>query len=214
MKETADPDEEPARQDKRDFLFRFVPQAIRHSIRVDDEAMYSTTDQVTSRKICDEISRITGSNKTVVDATACIGGLTYSMACVFDKVIAIELDELRFTYLQDNMKLLQVSDKVVCLHGDALRLCDQIDASVVMLDPPWGGPEYKNTPSVNLTLGGLTISEVCILMFKQNPKVHVVALKVPLNFDEATFKTCIEIQGHTLAQRAKLRKMYLFVIKR
>ena len=201
-------------QDKRDFLFRFVPQTLRYSILIDEEAMYSTTDQVTSRKICDEIVKFAGCNATVVDATSCIGGLTYALACVFNKVIAIEMDDLRFKFLQENMRLLQVSDKVTCYKGDALHICDKLEASVIVVDPPWGGPEYKLTPSVQLTLGGRDISDVCIILLKNNPSVHAVALKVPINFDEVSFKTCVESVGHTIAQKAKLRKMYLFIITR
>jgi hypothetical protein len=203
-----------AQQDKRDFLFRFVPQAVRYGILVDEEAMYSTTDQVTSRKICDEIVKLTGHNTTVVDATSCVGGLTYTLACVFDKIIAIELDATRFRYLEENMRLLQVAHKVTCLQGDALSVCDKLNAGIIVLDPPWGGPEYKLTPSVHLTLGGLDIGDVCILLFKNNPATGVIALKVPMNFDEAAFRTCVETAGHTIAQKAKLRKMYLFLIRR
>jgi tRNA G37 N-methylase Trm5 len=200
--------------DKRDFLFRFVSPAIRYNILVDEEAMYSTTDQVTSRKICDEISRFTGNQATIVDATACVGGLTYTMAGIFHKVIAIELDPTRFEYLQENMKLLQVSDKVECLHGDALELCKQLEAAVIVLDPPWGGPEYKNSPLVNLTLNDINISDVCIHMFKNNKAISFVAIKVPTNFDDVTFKNCIEREGYALVQKAKLRKMYLLIVKR
>jgi predicted RNA methylase len=200
--------------DKRDFLFRFVNPSLRYEIQVDDEAIYSTTDQMTARKICDMIVHYVGKHVTVVDATACIGGLTYSLAMIFNKVIAIEIDPQRYSYLCNNMKLLQVSDRVQCVEGDALKVCNNLEATVIVLDPPWGGPEYKNNALVHLTMNDMNISEVCMFLFKNNPLVTMIALKVPLNFDDETFKKCIEIEGYAVMQKAKLRKMYLVIITR
>lgn len=200
--------------DKRDFLFRFVPQAVRTNLQLDEEALYSTTDQVTGRKICDELSKYVNSNATIVDGTACIGGLTYTLTNAFRRVIAIELDARRFGYLRNNMELLNVASAVCCIQGDVLSVAKNVDASAIILDPPWGGPEYKNLDSVRLQLGNQDISHACAILLENNPRVNIIAIKVPINFDETYFKDIIEQKGHTIVHKARLRKMALIVVSR
>jgi predicted RNA methylase len=194
--------------DKRDFLFRFVPQHIRQRLQIDDEALYSTTDQITSRRICDEIRKFVPVDACVVDTTACIGGLTYALTSVFKQVIAIEINDVRYQYLQQNMQLLNISDKVVCLHGDAIDICVSMDAQVIVIDPPWGGPDYKKESQLRLRLSGVDIGEVCTMMFSRNPLVQYIAVKAPININDDTFVM------HKVVQKAKLRKMILIILER
>ena len=196
--------------DKRDFLFRFIPQTVRKNLLLDDEAVYSTTDQVTARRMCDELVKFIPPHNTVVDATACVGGLTYTLTSVFRKVIAIEIDAIKYQYLKSNMDLLCVSDSVECVHGDALDVCKGLDVAAIIIDPPWGGPQYKKEQSIRLRLGNKDIAEVCLQFFNENPQVTIIGLKVPTNFDEGAFKE--EILPHKVIHKAHLRKMHVIII--
>lgn len=196
--------------DKRDFLFRFVPQTIRRQVLMDEEAMYSTTDQVTARKLCDEISKFVPQTSTVVDATACIGGLTYSLTHVFRRVVAIEIDYTRYEYLNRNMELLGVKSIVNCVYGDAMQVCIGLDAAAIILDPPWGGPEYKNIPNLSLKLGHFDLVDACTLLFENNPVVNIIAIKVPTNFDDTSL-TC---SMFSIVRKSRLRKMDIIIVQR
>lgn len=198
--------------DKRDFLFRFVPQATRRQLLMDEEAMYSTTDQVTARKLCDELSKLVPQTATVIDATACVGGLTYSLTNVFRHVIAVEIDDLRYNYLKFNMELLGVGAAVQCVHGDAINVCVGLNASAIIIDPPWGGPEYKNIPNISLKLGDIALADVCMILFRNNPLVQVVAIKVPTNFDDASL--ICKKETYTIINKARLRKMSIIIVQR
>ena len=92
--------------EKINFLFKLVPDEIRAKLLLDKEALYSTTDQVTADKITRDILRYVPRKSTITDATACIGGSTYSFIQHFSNVIAIEYDKQRFEYLQYNMSIL------------------------------------------------------------------------------------------------------------
>ena len=92
--------------EKTNFLFRFVPTDIRKQLKLDDEALFSTTDQVTADKITKDILRYVARTATITDATACIGGSAFSFAQNFSNIIAIEYDKTRFEYLQFNMSIL------------------------------------------------------------------------------------------------------------
>lgn len=92
--------------EKKDFLFRFVNPDIRKKIKLDEEALYSTTDQVTADKITRDILNYIPQSSTITDATACIGGSAYSFAQQFSNVIAIENNKERFELLKHNMNIL------------------------------------------------------------------------------------------------------------
>lgn len=204
---------------KKDFLFRYVQPDIRNQLKLDEEAMYSTTDQVTADKITKDILQFISRKSLITDATACIGGSTYSFSQNFSNVIAIEYDKTRFEYLQYNMSILpfnlndrkQVFNNIVeCRNGDAIVECTKQFQDAIFIDPPWGGPEYKTLPRVQLYLSNLPLSEVC-------KKIHMytnyIILKVPVNFDEEEFiKNTTKIM-ELVYKNSQLRKMHLLIFK-
>jgi 16S rRNA G966 N2-methylase RsmD len=196
--------------DKRDFLFRFVPHVQRTHLRFDDEALYSTTDQLTADKITKELLKHVPSTATVMDATACIGGSAYSMARQYAKVIAVEIDAKRFQHLQYNMCILG-KQNVQCIHGDAMQVCQTTTQDLIFLDPPWGGPDYKNTDKLTLALCNKPLHEVAweLISF-----ATFLAIKVPTNFDLASFTK----ETHTFMELrscvTNLRKMHLLIFQR
>jgi 16S rRNA G966 N2-methylase RsmD len=200
--------------EKKDFLFRFVPPNLRHDIKLDHEALYSTTDQVTADKITRELLKYVPRNSTVTDATACIGGSTYSLAQSYSNVIAIENDDQRYNFLKHNIKILKESNSniqyIECIKGDAVIECTKQFQDAIFIDPPWGGPEYKILPSVQLYLSGLPLSEVCK---KLSRYTNFIVLKVPINFDEKTFLLETDTFLELKHKNSQLRKMQLLIFE-
>ena len=193
-------------QDKRDFLFRFVPPDVRQKLLFDDESLYSTTDQLTAEKVAKDIARSTSCDMVITDATACVGGSAYAFSRIFKKVNAVELDAQRFEYLVKNMNALGA--KVECVQGDMLDVCKEINQDIIFLDPPWGGPDYKNEKSVSLMLSDLPLSEVCRrLQFC----AKYFAMKVPVNFDEEVFLQDTKTFLTLVHRNTQLRKMNLLI---
>jgi 16S rRNA G966 N2-methylase RsmD len=195
--------------EKRDFLFRFVDATKRACIQLDEEALYSTTDQLTAEKITKDILKYVSADASVTDATACVGGNTFSFAQSFHKVYAIEKDENRHKMLESNMAVLEVSN-VTCIHGDALEICHRLQQDVIFLDPPWGGPEYKQKAHIDLYLSDIALYTVCE---KLASCTSYFALKVPTNFHESKF---IAETSHFLQLRHRnthLRKMNLLIFQ-
>lgn len=223
--------------EKKDFLFRFVQSDIRKSLLLDDEALYSTTDQVTADKITRDILKFISKAATITDATACIGGSTYSFAQNFSNVIAIEYDKTRFEYLQYNMSILplytnsqqylpqqhnsniwtylsdpkySISTHVECRNGDALIECKKQFQDAIFIDPPWGGPEYKTLSHVELYLSDLPLSDVC---YNLHEYTNYIILKVPVNFDETTFIKNTQLFMDLIYKNGQLRKMHLLIFR-
>ena len=194
--------------EKRDFLFRFVPAAQRHQLRLDNEALYSTTDQLTADKITKDLLRYIPKSAKVADATACIGGNTYSFAQHFSTVHAYELDPVRAAYLAHNIRVLNIQN-VTVIGGDVLRRMNQ-PYDLVFIDPPWGGPEYKQSESIQLTLSGKPLEDVC---FQLSNYASHIALKTPTNFSEAEFLRETEPFLELLYKNIHLRKMHLLLFR-
>jgi 16S rRNA G966 N2-methylase RsmD len=192
---------------KRDFLFKFVATSLREKLLMDDEALYSTTDQQTADKITKEIAQILPKSAKITDATACIGGSANALASYFNNVCAIELDPQKYAYLTANLATLG-RNNVKCICGDALIVCSQQQQDMIFIDCPWNGPSYKEVPSLMLYLSGIPLYDVVRTLINHT---KYIAIKAPVNFDEATFlektKDILKIQ-----QKLRLRKMLLFIL--
>jgi hypothetical protein len=192
--------------EKVKFLFKLIPSEIQDKLLLDEEALYSTTDQMTGNRIAKEINNYIDSNGTITDATACIGGSALAFAQVFKNINAIELNRERFKYLEHNINLLNLQN-VKCIYGDSLQICKEIEQDVIFLDCPWGGPSYKEATKVMLYLSEIPLYDIIRLLIKST---KIFCIKVPTNFDEELFikKTSDIIK---LEKKIKLRKMNLLI---
>jgi tRNA G37 N-methylase Trm5 len=195
---------------KKDFLFRFLSPAIRNLLRFDEEALYSTTDQLTADKICKDILKFVSTSGVITDATACIGGSCASFAKVFSKVHAIEIDSKKYDYLRHNMLIMGFREVVHCICGDALQVCPRLKQDVIFIDPPWGGPEYKLSSKISLFLSGRPLADVCCEL---SVYTHYIAIKVPTNFDENAFLAAVEGTLVRVHRNVHLRKMHLLIFE-
>lgn len=200
---------DPAK-DKRQFLFKKVAEHVRRKLLLDDEAMYSTTDQVTAEKIATTVAEHIPTTGQIIDATACIGGSALAFADIFKSVIAIEKDPIKFEYLRHNILLLGLKDKVKCVQGDCIDECAKHMANGIFIDPPWGGPQYKNKNSLALSLSGMPLSDVCKMLACST---QYIILKVPTNFDYQSFINDTASFMELVVRNSNLRKMCLLIFK-
>jgi len=106
-------------EDKKDFLFRFISLDKRKKLKLDNEALYSVTDQYTADRISRDIQKTLPNIQSITDATACIGGNTFSFSKFFKQIQAIEIDYTRYQYLVYNMEILEANN-ITCHHGDLM----------------------------------------------------------------------------------------------
>jgi 16S rRNA G966 N2-methylase RsmD len=203
--------------DKKDFLFKFIEPTIRAKIKMDSEALFSVTDQYTADKISNEIRKRIGlindhPIKSIVDATACVGGNTISFAKHFESVHAVEMDSVRYSYLKFNMALLGLNN--VCVyHADILDFLDCLPSTdVIFIDPPWGGPSYKSQEKLELFLSNVSLHLVCKSIALRGAWKYV-ALKVPVNFDFEAFDAQVSAYMTRIPSSTKFRKLLLLIYK-
>lgn len=144
----------------------------------------------------------------ILDMTAGCGGNTISFCKHFNNVVAIECDPDRFEILKNNLSCYDFNNyTIVC--GDSLDYIESkesIDSKdyinlkkdskdyieskesidsydVYFIDPPWGGPSYKQLDSIELVLSNIKLNDIVEMI----PLNKLVVLKLPFNYNIDSF---------------------------
>lgn len=195
-----------------------------HRLQVDDVALFS----ITPAPIADIMSREIASLKdihpeklgrlpVITDGCACVGGNVISFACckLFSKVIAVEFDEIRKNMLLHNVG---VVDEIVRPHMAAVEIYNEsyvdamlrLEQDIVFLDPPWGGPDYKDAALVRLFLGGKHLATIIAAL--RNTSTKYVVFKAPTNFDIDDMRQQLDAHSLQLTVLTRMHKMDLYSV--
>ena len=132
-------------------------------------------------------------NSIITDATAGVGGNTLSFARRFNKVHAIEINEIRYNYLINNIGVYKLNN-VVCYNKSCINLINTIDSNIVFFDPPWGGKDYKKQIELELYISEVPLTKIVndLILSKSNVMQFIVGIKIPKNFAlEKFYNECI-----------------------
>ena len=150
---------------------------------------------------------INNSGLILTDATANIGGNTISFYLNgIHQVNAVEIDPLTCEILKHNLHIYQLPTQTIYCQ-DYVDIYQLLEQDIVFLDPPWGGPNYKNSSVIDLYLGGgspfnqqsqsnkekgksgstgelcaKNIIEICAELMEQK-KATLIVLKLPINYN-------------------------------
>ena len=161
-----------------------------NNLKYDSEGLWSITHPDSANLISNKIKLFekSGLNTNVIlDATAGLGGNVLSFAKYFKKVIAVEYDKDRFKYLENNINNYNYNN-IEIYNEDSVNLLSQLNKKidVVFVDPPWGGPDYKYLPNLEIKLGNLDMKDLCYLISEysyENNKIKLLVFKLPYNYD-------------------------------
>ena len=178
-------------------------------LKMTDEGMYSITKDQDSQKIIENIKKLTGSlkHKTIADLTGNVGGDTIRFGMNFKKVDSYEINEENYKALKNNIEIYDL--KNISLHnGDSTKLFKH-KVDVLYMDPPWGGPEYKDKEKIDLFIGDINIAEYLKEILEKPWKPFYIFIKVPSNFNlDSLIKLNIE-----KIQKFKIRSYLLLGFK-
>ncbi len=153
-------------------------------LQLTEEGEYSISRKKDSNRtisIIKTILRDDIKDKSITDATGCVGGDTIQFALHFKNVDSIEINKDNFDALKNNISIYGL--KNVTLHfGDSLKIFNW-KTDVLYIDPPWGGKTYKTTPKLDLFMSSKRIDVWLeeILLRKNRPEY--IILKLPHNFN-------------------------------
>jgi len=188
-------------------------------IRVSDIGLYSITKKNEAYFISNLITKYFGENKiNITDSTACCGGNTISFLLhpQIQKINAVEIDDLHFEILKNNVNLYKNANKVNLLKGNYLQYAKSLEQDVIFYDLPWGGKKYMEKEEITLGLycneNFITLSHI-INQMKEKTKLQV--LKIPLNFAFTAFLKEInytKIKIHKIYNKFTKKLCYFILI--
>ncbi len=171
------------------------------SLKMTDKGLYSISKPEDAKWIGDIIKKFIydqegkpSTNFTIMDATAGMGGNTISFSKFFEKVISIEINQIHFQVLKNNIDAIGCNnvdlrlDNFVHTLMKFPKLCD-----VVFIDPPWGGRGYKNFRYFSLKLGKTPIQYTINLI--HSLKYPYVVLKAPYNLNISNILTDVNYKN-------------------
>ena len=150
-------------------------------LKMTTEGMYSVSGKIGSKFVAKIILRNMGKNKniTITDCTGNNGSETLMFAKYFAKVNSIEIEDINYQVLKNNIDVYQFKN-INLIKGNSIIELPNLEQDVIVIDAPWGGPDYKNKTQLKLYLDNLELADI-FNQFKDRAKLFV--LKVPVNYD-------------------------------
>ncbi len=166
-------------------IFPSVDSTNQNILKYDNEGLWSITLPLEADVISSMIKNDIGSDISIFDGTAGLGGNTISFGKYFKHVTSVELNADRFKLLLDNVNAYGLTN-VHLINGNCLNHLNG-NFNVYFFDPPWGGPEYKLNNKTNIKLGNLSLVEL-ISKIKTNKNNNIkIYIKLPNNYDLTEF---------------------------
>ena len=191
-------------------FFPFLEGVEYDRLMLNKEGKYSITRRLESFQIIEYIKFLVGScsDKTITDVTACMGGDTINFSMHFKKVFSIEINPENFKLLQNNISVFGCSNvELYC--GDSTEIMNWV-SDVLYIDPPWGGPSYRNSHNVELSIGNIRLDNWLEILMNKNYRPSYIFLKLPFNYQ--TYKLMF-LPNLAEMTEIKIQNFYLVSIK-
>jgi predicted RNA methylase len=158
-------------------------------LKITQEGSFSITRRRDAERIMNIITFIVKNlnEKIITDLTACCGGDTINFGLHFQRVHSVEKEKENFQALKNNIEVYKF-DNVSCYNEDSVTFYDWY-SDVIFIDPPWGGPNYKETKKLDIELSGKRLDKWIeeILLRKTRPRHIFLKLPSNYNFDRLNF---------------------------
>jgi hypothetical protein len=147
------------------------------------EGVYSTTRRRDGKQLLQKMLSVIGSakRKHITDVTANVGSDTILFGLNFNIVDAIEYNNSNYTALCNNVSEYKLKN-VRTHYGDSTVLFNW-KTDVLYIDPPWGGPAYKDGDHIDLCIGNQRIDMWLSTILEQPWRPFYVFLKLPSNYN-------------------------------
>lgn len=164
-------------------LFPFIEGLDFDRLKTTEEGRYSITRRRDAVRILNVIRSVVGKldDKTVTDATACIGGDTINFGLNCRHVHSIELKKENYDALVNNVNVYNLTN-VETINDNCLTIFNW-KTDILFIDPPWGGPDYKTQKDVDLYLSNTRLDLWVDEILKRNIRPNYIFMKLPCNYN-------------------------------
>jgi hypothetical protein len=164
-------------------LFLHRDDVDNNKLKLTEEGLYSITRTKDAQRIIGLMKHVMGDlkSKTITDATGCVGGDTIHFATQYRFVHSIEINKDNFDALHNNVEQYKLNN--VALHnGDSTVLFDW-KTDVLYIDPPWGGPHYKESNNLDLFISNKRLDQWLEEILHRRNRPSYIFLKLPYNYN-------------------------------
>lgn len=125
-------------------------------------------------------------NLNLIDCTACVGGDCISFTKYFKNVLAIEKNITHYEILKNNIEILDIQN-IFIENNDSISFIKEYELQkkydILFIDPPWGGPNYKNLSNIDLYLFDEKENKILLknIINEFYDKFKYIILKSPTN---------------------------------
>ena len=158
-----------------EILKRHFPPTNYEKLKINFTSLYSIDTNDTLREFMKIIQDNFDKNNIMLDGTAHIGCNTINFAKYFKKVIGIEINDMNYQFLKNNVGVYGLNN-VKIIKGDFTKLFHKLKFDVLYLDPPWNSIYYKIEKSKDMYLSGINIVDIL------TPNMNF-CIKIPKNFN-------------------------------
>jgi 16S rRNA G966 N2-methylase RsmD len=191
--------------DKKDIELSIINKK---NLKITDKGLYSISKYYDAQWITDHVidflknKNIDPLDVNIIYGTAGIGGNSINFSKYFSKVLSIEINNIHYEVLKNNIDALNIKNIQIYL-ANFLNIIDSIkdDSNIFFFDPPWGGNCYKNFKYFNLKIGKLEINDVINILYDKNIKYTI--LKAPHNLNLSTLYSNIKYENMIVHRNIK-----------
>ena len=185
--------------EKLKYYLSGYPDELINKWKIDTEGLYSITPRKDNEYYLKEIKKlIKVKNTNVLDICASVGGDSLALLIEFKNVDSNEFDKTRYKYLKSNLKnaskfyefnsrtFNKDANKFFDKTSNTLSKLPRDHYTLIYMDPPWGGVDYKNQKDLQMFFG-----ETNVIDYINNTlidKADYIAIKAPSNWLESNIK--------------------------
>ena len=161
-------------------LFQPREHIDRGMLMVNKIGLYSMTKRAEAEMVVRIIGTTVDLRESVLlDVTAGIGGFVVNMYDRFKHVYGYEINPTQFQILTHNCAVYGIQNHTLYNEDYTVAINRETHPNLIcVVDPPWGGLDYKKHKKLNLVLGQYTMD-----MLARMIRCRVLLLKLPANHD-------------------------------
>jgi len=178
------------------------------NIQITTEGKYSISDNESSDKLVYLIQKYFKTTDLIItDGTGNNGSDTIALALKFKLVNSIELDDLNFKVLENNVKDVYKLKNVNIFKGSSLDYFKNNLQDVIYLDAPWGGSNYKDNSRMELYMDNKDLGQI----YNDGKNyTRLFIFKLPKNYDFTNFIQTTMVTKYYIYMYSKNNKPKFF----
>ncbi len=172
------------------YLFPFQKGINKSKLQLYYSSVYSMSLPFDSEEVCYKIKEFFPGDEdklVITDTTANVGGNTLAFSSNFMKVNSIEIDKDIYNSLINNCNKVYFRNNIRFYNDDCIEKVKELDNNgeqdVIFIDPPWGGPSYKDHEKLQLFLSNNNIYDIIKGWYLNLKNYKLIIVKCPFNFD-------------------------------